>query len=271
VETVKLILQKRNNRLGVNLMENLVKKPNLYDLLYQDVTEDISMYLKLLDGNQNILEFGAGTGRVTIPLAEADHNIDAVDIEENMLDTLSKRISKDSTLSSRINPILGNMCGYVSGKLYDAIIIPLTSFNYLLTEEEQISCLKSVFNNLKEGGFAIIELISNNTYDDVMLDDKFRFVKKISLSENQYYEYYRDTYLDMENRKITQKRLFKLFESDQLVAEENYIWENRFVTVDDFIRLAIIAGLEVEEVYGDCNLEKYNKNSDDVFVKVRRI
>ena len=72
-------------------MEIIVKKPNLYDSLYQDVTEDIPMYLKLLDGYKNILEFGAGTGRITIPLAEAGHNVDAVDIEANMLDIFNKK------------------------------------------------------------------------------------------------------------------------------------------------------------------------------------
>lgn len=251
-------------------METIVKKPNLYDLLYQDVTEDIPMYLKLLEGSKNILEFGAGTGRVTIPLAEAGHNIDAVDIETNMLETLSKRIENDSNLLQHINPILGNMCGYNSGKEYDAIIIPLTSFNYLLTEEEQLLCLESVFNNLKADGFAIIELLSNNTYDDVILDDKFRFVKKINLSSNHYYEYYRNTTLDMESRKITQKRLFKQYEAEQLINEENFIWKNRFVTVEDFKRLALMVGLYVEEVYGNCNLEKFNENSEDVFIKVRR-
>ncbi len=251
-------------------METIVKKPDLYDLLYQDVTEDISMYLKLLKGHENILEFGAGTGRVTIPLAEDGHNIDAVDIEINMLEKLSKRIENDSNLFQRINPILGNMCGYNSKKAYDAIIIPLTSFNYLLTEEDQILCLKSVFSNLKDDGFAIIELLSNNTYDDVELGNKFRFVKKIKLSNNQYYEYYRSTSLDMKNRKITQKRLFQLYENNQLIKEENFIWKNRFVTVEDFKGLALRVGLDVEKVYGNCNLEEFNGDSEDVFVKVRR-
>lgn len=252
-------------------METIVKKPNLYDLLYQDVTKDIPMYLKLLDGCLNILEFGAGTGRITIPLALAGYNIDAVDIEANMLNLLSKKINDNEKLNKRITPILGNMCDYNNGKLYDSVIIPLTSFNYILNEEDQLSCLRSVANNLSSSGFAIIELLSNNTYDDTILDDKFRYVKRIQLGGNQYYEYYRNTDLDIENRKITQKRLFKLYDNGQLLSEENIIWNNRFVTVDDFNRLVSLTGLYVEEIYGNCNLEKYNENSEDVFIKVRKI
>lgn len=251
-------------------MEAIVKKPNLYDLLYQDVVEDISMYFKLLKGCQIILEFGAGTGRVTIPLAEEGHYIDAVDIEKSMLNVLSSRIEKSSDLALHINPILENMCDYKSKKNYDAIIIPLTSFNYLLTKTEQLQCLKSVYNNLKQDGFAIIELLSKNTYDDVSLDDEFRFVKKIILNSHQYYKYYRNTFLCMKKRIITQKRLFKLFENNQLVSEENYIWKNRFVTIDDFRELSKKANLAIEKIYGNCNLEEYNENSEDVFIKLRR-
>jgi len=251
-------------------METIVKKPNLYDLLYRDIKEDIFMYLKLLKGSKNILEFGAGTGRVTIPLANAGHNIDAVDIEVKMLEILSKKIETNYNLFQRINPILGNMCDYNSEKLYDAIFIPLTSFNYLLTETDQILCLKSIFNNLKTDGFAIVELLSNNTYDDIVLDDNFRFVRKIKLNNNQYYEYYRNTTLDMGNRKITQKRLFKLFENKSLINEEELIWENRFVTIDDFKRLLLKVGLYIEEIYGNCNLEKFNNESEDIFIKIRK-
>ena len=67
-------------------MKKIVDKPDLYDLLYEDVTEDIDMYIHLLKNSKNILEFGAGTGRVTIPLAKDGHYIDAVDISKSMLD-----------------------------------------------------------------------------------------------------------------------------------------------------------------------------------------
>ena len=251
-------------------MESIVKKPNLYDLLYQDVMEDISMYIKLLKGCQNILEFGAGTGRITIPLAENGYNVDAVDIEPDMLEVLSDKIVKDANLNKKIKVILGNMCGYESGKQYDAVIIPLTSFNYLLTEEEQLDCLKSVKNNLKDNGYAIIELLSKNTYKDVSSDDKYCYVKNINLGKDQYYKYYRKTNLNMAERKITQDRLFKLYDGEQFISEEQFVWNNRFVTIEDFKKVAERAGLYVENIYGNCDLEVYNERSEDVFIVVKK-
>ena len=48
-------------------MKTILKKPELYNLLYQDVKEDISLYKTLLKNYDTILEYGAG--RITIPLA----------------------------------------------------------------------------------------------------------------------------------------------------------------------------------------------------------
>ena len=61
-------------------MKKIVDNPELYDLLYNDVSEDINMYISLLQNKKNVLEFGAGSGRVTIPLAKEGHFIDAVDL-----------------------------------------------------------------------------------------------------------------------------------------------------------------------------------------------
>lgn len=251
-------------------MKKIVDKPDLYDLLYKEVTEDIYMYLKLLKDQKNILEFGAGTGRVTIPLAEKGHFVEAVDLSSKMLENLKNKIQSNEYLKSHINPILGNMCEYISTQKFNAILIPLTSFNYLLTDKEQEQCLLSVKNNLLKEGFAIIELLSKNTFLDTNKSDGFTFIKRIQIDDNSYYDYYRNTILDLEKRKIYQRRLFKYYINNQYVSEEELEWKNRFVTIEDFTELVNKVGLEIEQIYGNCNLDAYNPDSEDVFVKVRR-
>ncbi|MDO5568737.1 MAG: class I SAM-dependent methyltransferase [bacterium] len=250
-------------------MKTIVENPSLYDLLYLDIREDIEMYRGILKESANILEFGAGTGRITIPLAKDGHNICAVDLSKEMLTGLKEKISSDPLLFKNIKPVLANMCSYQSNIKYDAVIIPLTSFNYLLTKEEQLACLKSVRQALSSSGFAIIELLSKKTFLDTNQSSDFTFVKRISVDNNSYYDYYRITKLDFNSRTITQNRLFKYYKNNQYISSEEYLWNNRFVTVEDFTLLANEVGLEIDEVYGNCQLEKYNDESEDVFVKVR--
>src|SRR5262245_51030248 len=64
----------------------------LYDLDLLDDPGDIDLYLALaarVDGP--ILELAAGTGRLAVPLAEAGHDVTAVDIDPAMLARLRRR------------------------------------------------------------------------------------------------------------------------------------------------------------------------------------
>ena len=76
---------------------------------------------------------------------------------------------------------------------------------------------------------------------------------------------------EVENVIISyQRRLFKYYINDQYLSEEELECKNRFVTIDDFKCLTEKVGLQIEQIYGNCQLESYNKDSEDVFVKVRR-
>jgi len=229
------------------------------------------MYRKILKDSKSILEFGAGTGRVTIPLALDNHFVEAVDLSRDMLKTLKKNLTTNKKLSKNVNPVLANMCNYNSKKKFDAIIVSLTSFNYLLTQEEQIECLISIKNNLKANGFAIIELLSEKTFLDTNENSHYKFIKRLPINDMEYYDYYRITKLNLKNRSITQNRLFKHYIENNFISQEIFDWNNRFVTIDDFKLLTDIVGLSIETIYGNCQLDMYNNESEDVFVKLRRI
>ncbi|HSC87887.1 MAG TPA: hypothetical protein VLC09_11475, partial [Polyangiaceae bacterium] len=50
-----------------------------YDERYRGRSEDIDFYLRLARGVDRIVEYGAGTGRLTLPLARAGAQVLAVD------------------------------------------------------------------------------------------------------------------------------------------------------------------------------------------------
>lgn len=251
-------------------MKTIVENPNLYDLLYADLSEDVEMYRKILKDSKSILEFGAGTGRVTIPLALDNHFVEAVDLSKDMLKILKQNIATSENLSKNVNLVLANMCNYNSKKKFDAIIVSLTSFNYLLTQKEQIECLTSIKNNLKDNGFAIVELLSENTFLDTNENDDYKFIKRLPINETDYYDYYRITKLDLKNRRISQYRKFNYYIENNFISQEIFAWNNRFVTIDDFKILTDIVGLSIEKIYGNCQLDEYSNESEDVFVKLRR-
>ncbi len=66
----------------------------LYDLEHDDYDEDVELYLGLLqtvDGP--VLEMGAGSGRLLLPIAEAGHTITGLDSSNHMLARAKARIA----------------------------------------------------------------------------------------------------------------------------------------------------------------------------------
>ncbi|OLA95145.1 MAG: hypothetical protein BHW64_00055 [Candidatus Melainabacteria bacterium LEY3_CP_29_8] len=162
------------------MLQTILKKPELYDLLYQDVKEDISLYKTLLKDYNEIVEYGAGTGRITIPLATEGKRIIAIDNEENMLKKLKKKIQK-LNLEKQIQVVNADMITYNQNKESNCVIMPLTVFNYIIDEEKQNECLSNIHKYLSKEGILIIELLTKETFKEIE-NDKY---VAISISYNK--------------------------------------------------------------------------------------
>lgn len=91
---------KRNRRaLGGTLLRGTTEHyedPELYDIEYADQEDDIAWYCEIADEHlatdSTLLELGAGTGRITIPLARHGHTINALDRMPGMLARLRAKL-----------------------------------------------------------------------------------------------------------------------------------------------------------------------------------
>src|SRR6478735_8927066 len=63
-----------------------------YDLDLLDDPGDVDLYLALAARTDGpILELGAGSGRIAVPLAQAGHDVTAVDLDPDMLERAKAR------------------------------------------------------------------------------------------------------------------------------------------------------------------------------------
>lgn len=256
------------------MVTNIVKEPQLYDLLYKDLYEDIPIYLKLTEKYNEIVEFGAGTGRVTIPLALRGKTIFAIDNEEKMLRRLKDNLitTNNRELIKNIILIHHDMISYKPLEKVKCVIMPLTVFNYLIDDNTQNACLQNIYNNvLISGGKLIFELLTKKTFMELdSQDNNYCFIKNIKINSNNYYEYWRRTSID--KNIITQDRLFKKFKDKKLIEEKNIFWKNRFITKDEIERLLMKNGFRIINIYGNChNMECYNNGSEDMFIEAEKM
>ncbi len=130
----------------------------LYDYEYRRRRADVTFYRELatkrFGGPGRILELGAGSGRVTIPLARDGHEVVAVDQSRAMLARLRSRTeSLPGAARSRVTVVDGELCTFrVPGPKFPLVVAAFNVLEHLYTRGELAACLARVAEHLAPGG-----------------------------------------------------------------------------------------------------------------------
>ena len=101
----------------------------------------------------SVLELGAGTGRVTLPIAEAGVQIAALDIDDGMLGKLREKLAAlPGDARARVSVHHGDMRSFALDETFALVIIPFRAFLHNLTEDDQLACLKCAYEHLHPNG-----------------------------------------------------------------------------------------------------------------------
>jgi SAM-dependent methyltransferase len=127
----------------------------LYDYEYRRRRADVTFYRELARrrGADRILELGAGTGRITVPLARDGHAVVAVDQSDAMLARLTARVDHlPPAVAGRITPVRGDLRGFTVPGRFPLAIAAFNVLEHLYTRGEFEACLQRVAAHLAPGG-----------------------------------------------------------------------------------------------------------------------
>lgn len=131
-------------------------KPEVYDLYYSWVTEDIPFYLaRAREAGGPVLEAACGTGRVLLPTLAAGVDIDGFDLHPGMLEVLKKKAA-DRGIAPHVS--VADMRDFTMPRRYALITIPFRSFQHLLTSADQVAALRCMREHLDAGGSLVFNL-----------------------------------------------------------------------------------------------------------------
>lgn len=128
---------------------------------YRD-RQDVSFFVDaaLVSGGP-VLELGCGTGRVLIPTARAGIRIVDLDLSTHMLSLCSAHLQKEPRdVQERVDLVQADMRKFDLKQSFKLITLPFRPFQHLLTVEDQISCLRSIYNHLDIGDQLILDLFN---------------------------------------------------------------------------------------------------------------
>src|SRR5262245_17500150 len=132
-----------------------IYEPEFYDYVTpKSFHGDAEWYRrKAVESGGPVLELGAGTGRITIPIAEDGLSIYALDSDDGMRRVLQHKVARlPEDVQIRIVLVGGDMRSFRLNQKFGLVIAPFRAFLHNLTTEDQKACLQSVYQHLRPGG-----------------------------------------------------------------------------------------------------------------------
>ena len=154
------------------------KWPSFYDWVHANITEDIPFYVEeALRSGGPVLELGCGTGRVSIPTAQAGIAVVGVDLSQEMVEE-----ARENAKKAGLDP---ELCTFLAQDMRELSLegpfplatMPYRSFQWLLSVADQRGALERVYHYLSPGARLIMDLFVPHL-EMLVEDDSEPFVVK---------------------------------------------------------------------------------------------
>ena len=124
---------------------------DLYDLEYAH-DFDFPFWLALAEREAGpVVEWGAGTGRLAVPLAAAGHNVTAVELSGEM-------VGRGKRKGSTVAWVVGDMRSAQLERRYGLAVCAFNSFLCLTSVDDALTFLRNARDHLSPGGLLGIEV-----------------------------------------------------------------------------------------------------------------
>lgn len=244
---------------------DIMSEPVLYDIFNANCVEDIKMYKTMCSNTNRVLELGIGTGRIAIPLAQSGVNVVGIDNSAKMLATLKDKINIGKIKG--ISYYQQEMQSLALESIFDIIICPFCTFNFLLSIDEQEKTLLSVRKHMKDKSRIVFDLLTPNTFPGAFLGSSLKhFDSYLCPDEDAHIEIYTSSKFNQCNQIFSQERIFRKYDHDILTTELHTTMQNRLFFLGEFQLLLDKCGYEILNIYGDYRFSSFSQSSQGLIV-----
>ena len=240
---------------------------DLYDVEY-DHDYDLSFWAALAETEDGpIVEWGAGTGRLAVPLSELGHEVTAVEASEGM-------ISRGRAKGSTVEWARGDMRDASMGRRFGFAICAFNSFLCLLSIDDAVSFLRNAKEHLVAGGLLGIE-VSAFSPDELSDGPGGPLLRHDFARERPHggrLERFSVSRYDPASQILDMSLFYELYEgSGALEDKRAHGLTIRIVGRGELELMLRLAGVEVEAVYGGFEGELFDAAGDHIIVLARPV
>jgi SAM-dependent methyltransferase len=237
---------------------------DLYDLEYPH-DYDLPFWLSLAEREGGtIVEWGAGTGRLAIPLAKAGFDVTGVELSERMADRGCEK-------SQAVEWVQGDMRSARLGRRFGLAVCAFNSFLCLSSVDDALAFLRNARGHLEPGGLLGIE---GSAFSPGELVDppggprlQHDFTRELPGGKLDRFSVSR---YDAASQLLAMRLFYELYGASGTLEERRvHDLTIRIVGRDELQLMLRLAGFEVEAVYGGFEGQPFAAGSDHLIVLAR--
>jgi SAM-dependent methyltransferase len=251
---------------------------DVYEMMHPGSLQgDIEWYRqKAAASGGPVLELGAGTGRITIPVAESGIRVTALDLDEGMLAKLRAKVAaQPDDVRARVSIRQGDMRSFALSQTFALVIIPFRAFLHNLSADDRLAALQRARDHLWPGG----ELAFN------VFHPSLEYMSAYAGSQAGTWRW-RGTrvlpdagfvvFSDSSRYNTAQQRLRSMIRTEEFDGDGHLVrthmmrLELAYLYPADITQLLERSGFELIRISGDFTGRPFERDGDELVIEARR-
>ncbi len=238
-----------------------------YDLTQRGVAGDIPFYVEMAKQIQgDVLDLACGTGRLSIPIAQAGLSVTGLDLSVDMLRRAEQKAA-EAGVSEAIAFLQGDMRKFDLQKTFPLIMIPFRSFLHLLHIHDQMKALTCIRQHLAPGGKFVMNVFVPNISHLYEESEKMSLRGMVPLDSGEQIAMWDYTLYDHFQQLAEVTRTYERI-SPQGVVTEKIVgrFTLRYIFPAELHHLLRLNGFKVVQRYGSFDKAPFDGRSSELII-----
>jgi len=236
------------------------KCAHLYDLF--DTKDNIDFFAKYALKAKEILDVGAGTGRIAIPIAGMGARVICIEPSPAMRKEFAKKLALMTVPSANIEIFNGDAISFNLNRTFPAAFMS-GSFDHLLNIEERLDALSNINKHLEDNGELIFDIFLG-----LMRNSPIMPAGKVSEGSLEYRRLVGSNPLDDNTIEIT--LIFETYSHGQLISQ---IEEKSLVGItnrQEIHNLLKNSGFQIRHEFGDYDFSPFKEGDSTLIIEAKK-
>ena len=229
----------------------------LYEQQYAHYRDDFAFYRGLAqDYGSPVLELGAGSARISLALAQAGHQVVAVETSAAMIAHGQKRLHA-AQCQDYVRYVQADMTSLQLNEHFPLIIAPFNTLMHAYTLTQQDACLAAVRAHLAPGGLFACDLYTPNfaQLDVLRREAVWQHVG------GQQSELFVLQHHDPDMQMLESRYYLDTCDSEGYVRRQTFFLRQRYYQRFELERALQQAGFSKVRLYGDFDKRRYSQQA----------